>query len=335
MSEAGCYVKVGSSCKSLTPEEIKDRYIKSLMNTDISIIDIPSRRKKLTFQILKNYLLSNGNHFSEETFLENYHLLTKDRKFNYLAEILSDINDIVINVATFSSNDKTKYLKREEFGGKCLLLAMEQAKNYIESINQTFVDLSKTPRREIKMFDPEASEQAWINACVHNKWSESNHPGIYVYDNRLEIESFGGIPRALTKEQFLKGKSEPVNKELFNVFRACRFAEESGHGVPSVVRTYGERAYVFSEFFIDVIIPFNKEGFQKAKTNKTKIGSEDIEEMITGLLKGNSQLSRKDISSILGLSEGNVRHHLRKLQDAKIIRHVGPDKGGYWEVLDR
>lgn len=35
--------------------------------------------------------------------------------------LLTDKNDILINVATFSSLDTTEYLNREEFGGKCLL----------------------------------------------------------------------------------------------------------------------------------------------------------------------------------------------------------------------
>lgn len=334
MSENGCFIRIGSSCKSLTPDEIQDRFIKSLTIKETNIIDIPSTKNDLTFKILKNYLISNNNHISDNTFFDNYHLLTRDGKFNYLAEILADKNDIVINVATFYSNDKTKYLKREEFGGKCLLLAMEQAKNYINSINQTYVNLETTPRKEIKMFDTEAFEQAWINACVHNKWSESNHPGIYVYNNRLEIESFGGIPKVLTKEQFLNGKSEPVNKQLFDIFRACNFAEESGHGVPSVVSVYGDNAYVFSEYFIDVIIPFNKDGFNKAKSISKKKQPADIRKEILELLKNNGRISRKDLIIILNITEGSARHHLNKLQEEGKIEHIGPDKGGYWKVND-
>lgn len=334
MSENGCFIRIGSSCKSLTPDEIQDRFIKSLTIKETNIIDIPSTKNDLTFKILKNYLISNNNHISDNTFFDNYHLLTRDGKFNYLAEILADKNDIVINVATFSSNDKTKYLKREQFGGKCLLLAMEQAKNYINSINQTYVNLETTPRKEIKMFDTEAFEQAWINACVHNKWSESNHPGIYVYNNRLEIESFGGIPKVLTKEQFLKGKSEPVNKQLFDIFRACNFAEESGHGVPSVVSVYGDDAYVFSEYFIDVIIPFNKDGFNKAKSISKKKQPADIRKEILEILKNNGRISRKDLIIILNITEGSARHHLNKLQEEGKIEHIGPDKGGYWKVND-
>ena len=88
---------------------------------------------------------------------------------------------------------------------------------------------------------------------MHNKWSESNHSGIYVYRNRLEIESFCGIPSLLTKEQFLRGKSEPVNKQLFDLFRACNFAEESGHGVPSVVKVYGEDYRSFFRILMNAI----------------------------------------------------------------------------------
>ena len=333
LSENGCFIRVGSSCRSLLPEEIQDRFIKSLSMRETNIIDIPSNRKNLTFKILKNYLLSNNRHIVDETFLENFHLLTKDGEYNYLAEILADTNDIVINVATFSSPDKTSYLKREEFGGKCLLLAMEQAKNYINSLNQTFVSLETTPRKEIKMFDTEAFEQAWINACVHNKWSESNHPGIYVYSNRLEIESFGGIPKVLTKEQFLKGKSEPVNKQLFDIFRSCNFAEESGHGVPSVVSKYGEDAYVFSEHFIDVIIPFNKNGFDIPTRKSDRKQPEKIRDGIVALLRSNNRLSRKDLSLLLGVTEASIRHHLGKLQEQNHIQRIGPDKGGYWKLL--
>lgn len=117
LSEAGCYIRIGTTCKSLTPEEIADRYIKSLDIKEKNIFDITSTKKNLTFKILKNYLLSNNIHLHDETFYENYHLLTKDGKFNYLTELLADTNEIVINVATFASTDKTKYLKREEFGG--------------------------------------------------------------------------------------------------------------------------------------------------------------------------------------------------------------------------
>lgn len=338
MSENGCYIRNGTSCKSLTPEEIRERYIDFLIIPEKEITEIPSSYKHLTFKILKNYLLSNNVHINEETFLENFHLLTPDNKYNYLAEILADKNDISINVATFDSTDKSKYVGREEFGGKCLLLAMEQAKNYVTSLNKTFVEVGQVPRKERKLFDQEAFDQAWINACVHNKWAESDHPGIYIYKDRIDIESFGGIPKALTKEQFIKGKSAPVNKRLFDIFKSCHFAEESGFGVPSVVRAYGEDAYEFSENFIDVILKFENDvnddcdGLIGYGDNGVRPQPKLIKQEIMEFLSSNPYLSRRELSSIIGVTEGSIRHHLNKLHESGAIEHVGPDKGGYWLV---
>jgi len=273
LSQRGCYIREGSSCKPLEPDEIMARYTASLDIPEKDIAEMPSGRERLSFRILKNYLVSNGFHFNEETFETNLHLRTKKGEYNYLAEILADENDIVINVATFATENKTIYLKRDEFGGKCLLLAMEQAKNYVEALNQTFVLVGNGKRKEKKMFDIEAFEQAWYNACVHNKWAEADNPGIYVYSNRLEVESFGGIPKSQTKEDFLRGISRPVNPKLFAIFKACGFGEESGHGVPAVVDAYGKGVFRFSEHVIDVTIPFDKNGFNTTqKTTKKKIG---------------------------------------------------------------
>ncbi|MEY2861028.1 MAG: hypothetical protein RL392_1486 [Pseudomonadota bacterium] len=54
-----------------------------------------------------------------------------------------------------------------------------------------------------------------------------------------------------------------------------------------------------------------------------------------------TQLSEQPGLSMAALAELNqtsldsIRHHLLALQSAGRIRHLGPSRGGYWEVLDR
>ncbi len=202
MSEKDCFVREGTSAKPLTPDEIKRRYESTLNYKEPEITEIPSRKIGLTFRMLKTYLIGHGYHINDDTFETTFHLLTTDGKYNLMAEILADENDLVINIATFKGKDKSEYLKRQDFGGRCLLYAVEQAKNYCESINETYVKLGEGERKEKKMFDNEAFEQAWYNACDHNKWSDNRNPAIYIYSDRLEIESNGGIPKKLTKDLF-------------------------------------------------------------------------------------------------------------------------------------
>ena len=342
MTPKGCHYRVGTKCQEMIPEEIEKRFIASLNIPEPDICEMESYRQDLKFQILKNYLITHNYHFNDKTFETNLRLRTSSGKYNYMAFMLADKNDIVINVATFATTDKSKYLKRDEFGGVCLLYAMEKAKDYVESsYNQTFIKLGEGSRKEKKVFNNEAFEQAWYNACVHNKWSESNNPGIYIYSDRLEIESRGSIPARMSKEDFYRGVSNPVNKKLFDIFKTCGFGEESGHGVPTVVSIYGEKAYRFTESYINVIIPFDKSGFDDddgdAKHPRniqetSKKHPRNIQEEIYELMKSNQSLTMKDIMKILNISEGSARHNIKKLKDEGRIEHKGSTKSGYWEI---
>lgn len=129
-----------------------------------------------------------------------------------------------------------------------MLYAIEQVNEYCFSLNETYVDTSTLVRSERKMFDEGAFREAWINAVVHNKWVDGIPPAVYWYDDRLEIVSYGSIPNDMTKDDFLYGKTHPVNEELKKIFLQCRIVEQTGHGVPKVVSKYGEEAYDFRNF---------------------------------------------------------------------------------------
>lgn len=333
LSVKGCYIRVGSTTREMTDEEIKRKYESTLTISEKDITEIEAYHQNLTFAHMKNYLISKGFHINEETFAENYKLLTGNGKFNYMAEILADKNDIHVNVMTFKGKDKTEYLKRDEFGYTCLLYAYERAKSYVDALNQTFVEVKSGPRKEKKMFDPDAFREAWVNACVHNKWSESDCPGIYVYEDRLVIQSFGGIPNNLTKEQFLKGVSRPVNKELMDIFLKCGFCEQSGHGVPEVVDKYGETAYDFDGSFIFVTIPFDKSGFNGRDTqNDTQNDTQkDMEQLIIELIRINSHITKDEMASKLRVSKATITRAIRK---STRIAFIGFSKNGHWEVVD-
>lgn len=113
LSVKGCYIRVGSTTREMTDEEIKRKYESTLTISEKDITEIEAYHQNLTFAHMKNYLISKGFHINEETFAENYKLLTRNGKFNYMAEILADKNDIHINVMTFKGKDKTEYLKRD------------------------------------------------------------------------------------------------------------------------------------------------------------------------------------------------------------------------------
>lgn len=61
----------------------------------------PQYEQELTFSTLKVYLNKFKVHFDEITFEKTYKLKTKDEKYNRLAEIMADENDVDVKVARF------------------------------------------------------------------------------------------------------------------------------------------------------------------------------------------------------------------------------------------
>ena len=336
-STKGCYMRIGSSCKSMTEEQIENLYSSYILLPEKQMNDISVLRNDFTFVKFKNYLTAKGIHYNEFNFLNNFSLVTSDGKFNLLGELLADENKISIKVAVFKGNDKSYFLKRNEYGNTCLIYALEQVLNYCESLNETYVDLSVSPRREKKMFSFETFKEAWINACVHNKWVDGVPPAVYWFDNRVEVISYGGIPKGLTKEEFLSGKTKPVNQELMSIFLQCGIVEQSGHGVPIIVREYGENAYRFSESSITVVIPFDKKGFEEQKENATtqETTQETTQVKILNLIKIHPSITRNEMAKALKLTPDGIKYHLNKLKKAKVIEHVGSTKAGKWIIKSK
>ena len=51
------------------------------------------------------------------------------------------------------------------------------------------------------------------------------------------------------------------------------------------------------------------------------------------LLSGNGKFTYDRLASAVGVTRETVRVSIRSLVDADVIRRVGPDKGGHWEVV--
>ena len=67
--------------------------------------------------------------------------------------------------------DKTNLIKRNEYGYKCMLVAVKQVLDYMEALNDTIVDVGGGLRKESRLFDFPCFREAWLNACLHNRWS--------------------------------------------------------------------------------------------------------------------------------------------------------------------
>lgn len=56
---------------------------------------------------------------------------------------------------------------------------------------------------------------------------------------------------------------------------------------------------------------------------------------IVDFISENPNITTQEMANLLGINRSIVARHIKTLQEKGIIRRVGPDKGGHWEILSQ
>ena len=51
-------------------------------------------------------------------------------------------------------------------------------------------------------------------------------------------------------------------------------------------------------------------------------------------MRSNPTISIEELAELCGLTRDGINYNIRNLKNKGIIKRVGPDKGGHWEVID-
>ena len=337
------YIRIGSSKEKLSkfPEyEIKLNSI--LMNGYPTIVNTsaPDYAQDLTFEKLFLYYAAKGIELRKETFEKTLKLKTKDNKYNIMAYILSDQNDIPVRVSVFSGIDKSAPLfSVKEFGNTCIMYSMDKILEYGDAINIIQADERNriSERKDVPLFNYEAFHEAILNAFIHNKWLTLNAPQISIFTNRIEILSHGGLAIDQDESGFYSGSSIPVNEVLASIFLQLRISERSGRGVPKIVSIYGKESIKIEKNRITVTIPFNKINVNSFEIVSDKVYhkvTNKTEDIIIAIIRDNPNITVNQLMIKTSLSEPGVKKNLKQLKEKGIIERVGSNKTGYWKIKE-
>lgn len=328
------YMRSADEDRELSPTALKELMDKQTSSDILTLVPAPVQT--LSFNKLKIAYVTAGLTVNQSTFEDNTGLKNNDGKYNLMAFLLADENDISIKVVTFAGKDKTKLIKRNEYGGTCLITSIDKVLDYMESINETMVTMGNHRRTEEKLFDMASFKEAWQNACIHTKWDKGNPPAVYIFSDRIEIISTGGLPVDLNKDEFYKGISKPVNSKLQKIFGQLGYVEQTGHGIPLIISNYGKQAFDIMENFVNVTIPFNYIKQNSISTDtENKVSINETEQRIVDYISQNSGITIKELVSASGYSDGYIRKILTSLKEKKIIERQGCNRYGKWIVVKR
>lgn len=118
---------------------------------------------------------------------------------------------------------------------------IDEAVAYILSkINVEYI-IKHVKREERPELPEEALREALVNALAHRDYRSTANVQVYIFQDRVEIVSPGGLPAGMT-EADLGVKSIPRNPLLFSVLHRMEAVENIGSGIKRILtlcRDYG------------------------------------------------------------------------------------------------
>lgn len=335
------YIRIGSSKESVAKYPEREALLFDVLKNGLpSVENIETEYQDLSFEKLFTYYAGRGITLKQTNFKKNLGLLTKDGKYNLLAQLLSDDCHIPIRVSIFKGKTKGSPLfSVKEFGNTCILLALEKILDYGDVINVVQADEKnrKLTRKEVSLFDTDAYREALINSFVHNKWVDGNAPMITIYSDRIEILSRGYLAPGQTIDGFFAGESVPVNQKLSDIFLQLHISERSGRGVPKITEKYGKDVFDLRENSIAVTLPFAfaEENVVDKVAYKPvdKTGMNNTQAKVLELIRDNPSITQPQLAIKLGLGKTAIQNSIVFLKKNGYIERVGSNKRGYWNVI--
>lgn len=176
------------------------------------------------------------DHMEPETALGNLRLLAGDGQVTnagawLLAKDIRRVHSSAhLTCALFQGTTKTEILDRRDFPGDVYSM-IDGAMTWVRSkINVRYIITGSVNREERPELPLDAIREAVVNAVAHRDYRSTANVHVYLFHDRLEVVSPGGLPAGITEAE-LGVKSVPRNPLLFGLLHRMDAVEQIGTGI--------------------------------------------------------------------------------------------------------
>jgi len=156
-----------------------------------------------------------------------------------------------IRLARFRGVTKSEFIDNREFQGHAFALLRQADAFFGMHLPVASRVISGRMRRDDRpQYPPEALREALVNAICHRDYSEPGASiGISIFDNRLEIWSWGRLPGDLTPEKLRTDHPSIRRNDLIaDVFYRRGYIEKWGRGTQKIIETCRRAGLQEAEF---------------------------------------------------------------------------------------
>ncbi len=186
-------------------------------------------------------------------------------------------------------------------------------------------------------------QEMTVNSLCHRAYSiKGTEIQVKMFDDRLVFESPGKLP-GMVKPTNIRNTHFSRNPKIASFLKAYQYVKEYGEGVDRIYRELeanGTSALSFrtDDFILKITVPkvierVSVNVIEKAIETSQKT-SQKTPQKIMDLVREDPYISTTKMAEIIGIDRRNIARNIKKLQEQGIVRRVGPDKGGFWEIID-
>lgn len=226
---------------------------------------------------------------------------------------------------------------------------------------KAYISYEGLQRVETYLFPIPALREALLNAVMHKDYGSGIPIQISVYEHQIVLWNAGQLPERWTLEKLMgKHPSHPFNPLLASAFFRAGYVESWGRGIEKIHRecaNHDAPAPIFDTSMSGLMLTFKANpvhlmaavGEKAARALLNLPGDVTGEVETTGLesvktsvktsvkilqaILENDEITIPDLAKLVEVTTRSVERSIRKLQEEKKLRRIGPDKGGRWEVL--
>lgn len=351
MTSDGCFIRSGSRIEQMTNALIEKVFARRTRNS-LSVITSP--RQDLTFEQLKIYYLEHGKVLNEQ-FAASLNFLTEAKKYNLTAFLFADQNDVTIKVAKFAGTDKTELIENEEYGYCSIIKSCKAVLDKLNVENRTFAKITYPFRHEQRMIDSDSLREAVINAFVHNDYSDLMSPAVYIFSDRIEIVSYGGLIDGMSKDELISGCSRPRNREIMRIFKDVELVEQLGTGMNRMMKAYTPDIFALSPNFFRTIFPYKSLPLEEKKIPDGGLNGgiplvdggltdginaldgglnlSESEKLVLREIQRDPYVTNSGLVQLTTLSSRTIDRCIKSLREKYLIAREGSKKTGHWKIL--
>ncbi len=340
-SNGRCYFRQGANSQQLSRDEIRNFFQRTnLIKFDRKLNSYFDINNDLNPEAFERFVRESGidDKLSKEHILKNLNLLEDDKLTNagvlFFAKSIRKIflNSVITGVL-YQGYERIEILDRKDFEHD-FVTNLEGAINFIMRNIRVKSIIKGLKRYDIPEFEKEILRELVLNAMVHRDYWSEGRILIEIFKDRLEISNPGGL---LFDKKLLGKRSVARNPILFDMVHRIGLVEKIGSGINKIKRALSDKIGFEDEgdWFRVVIKRNGIDTTLKTTLKTTRKTTEEIVREILQLIKRTPGITKKELAQHIGnITEDGIKYHLNKLKKQGKIKRIGPDKGGYWEIIE-